>query len=124
MSMGTLVSNLIIIAIIVVILFFAVKYSIPHFKGEGSCCGGGSATKRVKPKKLTTVVANKRIRIEGMVCDNCAVRVANALNSLEAVNAKVNRSRGEAVVKLGKSIEGEELKATIEALGYKVVEIL
>ncbi len=69
-------------------------------------------------------MANKRIRIDGMVCDNCAARVANALNSLESVNAKVNRSRGEAVVKLGKSIEDEELKATVENLGYKVVEIL
>ena len=122
--MGTSVSNIIIIAIIVVILFFAVKNSIPHFKGQGSCCGGGSASKRIKPKKLTTVVANKRIRIDGMVCDNCAARVANALNSLEAVNAKVNRSRREAVVKLGKNIDDDELKATVEDLGYKVVEII
>lgn len=35
-------SDVIIILILIVILGFAVKSSIKHFKGEGACCGGGS----------------------------------------------------------------------------------
>ena len=41
--------NVIIVLILVILLSFAVKSSIRHFKGEGACCGGGSGT--VKTKK-------------------------------------------------------------------------
>ena len=34
--------NVIIVLILVILLSFAVKSSIRHFKGEGACCGGGS----------------------------------------------------------------------------------
>ena len=45
-------TNAIIILLLVVLLIFAVKESIKHFKGEGACCGGGSGTIRArKPKK-------------------------------------------------------------------------
>lgn len=39
--------NIIIGVILLVIAFFAVRASIKHFKGQGSCCGGGSD----KPEK-------------------------------------------------------------------------
>ncbi len=116
-------SNVIIIAVMAVILFFAVKGAIPHFKGEGSCCGGGSRTKLIKPKKLDHVTAHKRIKIEGMVCDNCSARVQNALNSIEGINAKVVRSRGEAYLKLGKELDDEAITKVITDLGYKVTDI-
>ena len=32
----------IILLFVLVIIIFAVKGSIKHFKGEGGCCGGGS----------------------------------------------------------------------------------
>ncbi len=114
-------TNIIIIIIIVLIVALAVKYSIPHFKGEGSCCGGGGGKdKLVKPKKLDKVVATKVFGIEGMMCDHCAARVHNALNSMEGVNAKVKRSRNCAYVKLGKEIDDSEIEKAIADLGYKV----
>ena len=122
--MNQVISNAVIIFALAVILFFAVKGAIPHFKGEGSCCGGGSKAKLIKPKKLGRVVSEKKIMIEGMVCDNCSARVQNALNSIDGINAKVIRSRGEAVVRLGKEIDDEKLKETVTDLGYKVLEII
>ncbi|MCR4691994.1 MAG: cation transporter [Lachnospiraceae bacterium] len=65
----------------------------------------------------------KRIRIEGMVCDNCAARVQNALNAIEGVSAKVRRSRGEAVVKADREIDADLLTGVISDLGYKVIDI-
>ena len=62
-------SNIIIIVILVIIICIAIKYSISHFKGEGSCCGGGSSVKKVKPKKLGTVAATWKVEIEGMMCE-------------------------------------------------------
>ncbi len=117
-------TNIICTVIIVVILFFAVKSSIPHFKGEGACCGGGGYKEKAKkPKKLKTIVSTKEIYIEGMKCDNCRARVQNALNEMEDVSAKVDLKAKRAVVKLGRQIDDEDLTRTISRMGYEVVSV-
>ncbi len=115
--------TLVIIVILVVILFFAVKYSIPHFRGEGGCCGGSRKEKLIKPGKIKNVTSTKVVKIEGMRCENCHRRVQNALNSIDGVNAKVNGEKAVAVVKLGRKIEDSELKEAITSLGYSVTSI-
>ena len=107
----------------VVILFFAIKNSISHFKGEGGCCGGSGKEKLVKPAKLENVIATKVVKIEGMRCDHCHRRVQNALNSMDGVNAKVNGDKQEAVIKLGREIDDNEIERAISSLGYKVVNV-
>ena len=122
-KMNGTVSTIIIVAILAVIVFFAIKNSIPHFKGEGSCCGGSGGEELIKPKKLKNIVAVKVLEIEGMHCENCYRRVQNALNSIEGVNAKVHGSRKQAVVKMDKDMENSELEQVVSRLGYKVVSI-
>ena len=121
--MSGTVSTIIIVVILVVILFFAVKNSIPHFRGEGGCCGGSGKEKLIKPAKLERIIATKVIKIEGMRCENCNRRVQNALNQLDGVNAKVYGDRAEAVVKLGRDIEDIELEKAVSGLGYRVIRI-
>ena len=86
--MGSLISDLIIILILLIVLFFSVKGAVSHFRGEGSCCGGGSEV-RTKPGKLDRVVSVKVLKIDGMYCKHCYARVANVLNSMDGVNATV-----------------------------------
>lgn len=121
--MNGTVSTIVIVVILVVILFFAVKNSIPHFRGEGGCCGGSGKEKLIKPAKLERIIATKVIKIEGMRCENCNRRVQNALNQLDGVNAKVYGDRAEAVVKLGRDIEDIELEKAVTGLGYRVISI-
>ena len=121
--MSGTVSTIVIILILAVILFFAIKNSIPHFRGEGGCCGGSGKEKLIKPAKLENIVATKVVTIEGMRCENCHRRVQNALNSIDGVNAKVNGEKKQAVVKLGRDIEDSEIEAAISSLGYKVTSI-
>ncbi len=116
--------NLSIIVIVILIVALAVKGSMAHFKGEGGCCGGGGDVRKVKPRKLESVVATRTITIEGMVCDNCATRIQNALNSIDGVSAKVQRSKNRAVVSLDREIDDRLLKQTITDLGYTVKEIV
>ena len=122
--MGSTLSTIIIAVVLVVILFFAVKNSIPHFRGEGGCCGGNGKEKLVKPQKLDNVIQTKTIKIEGMRCENCNRRVQNALNEIQGINAKVNGDKSQAVVKLGREISDEELTRAITGLGYSVTEII
>lgn len=115
--------NVIIIVILVIILIFAVKGSVKHMMGEGECCGGGSRQKKVKKKKLQKVLATKSVQIERMTCDKCRMRVENALNSVEDINAKVCLHKKEAIVKIGKEIDDGTLEAIIKKQGYEVVSI-
>ena len=117
--MGTVI----VVIVLIVIVLFAMRGSFKHMKGEGGCCGG-SAPKKVKKQKLTQVAETKTMKIEGMTCDNCRKRVENALNSLTGVNASVNLSRKEAVVKMEKALSDEILKKAVEELGYQVKTIL
>lgn len=121
--MNGTVSTIVIVVILAVILFFAVKNSIPHFRGEGGCCGGSGKEKLIKPAKLERIIATKVMKIEGMRCENCNRRVQNALNQLDGVNAKVYGDRAEAVVKLGRDVEDIELERAVTGLGYRVISI-
>ena len=121
--MSGTVSTIIIVIILIVILFFAVKNSIPHFRGEGGCCGGSGKEKLVKPVKLEKVISTKIIDIEGMRCENCHRRVQNALNSIEGVNAKVNGHKKKAVIKMDRVIDDSEIKRAVTSMGYSVTSV-
>lgn len=121
--MSGTVSTIIIVIILIVILFFAVKNSIPHFRGEGGCCGGSGKEKLVKPVKLEKVISTKIIDIEGMRCENCHRRVQNALNSIEGVNAKVNGDKKQAVIKMDRVIDDSEIKRAVTSMGYSVTSV-
>ena len=111
-----------ICGILIIVIVAALLGSRKHFKGEGGCCGGGGDVK-IKPKHLDTIVATKKLHIEGMSCVNCQNRIENALNGMAQVNAKASFKKGEAIVKLGVDIPEEELREAVEKLGYKVTSI-
>ena len=119
--------NVIIILILVVLLSFAVKNSIKHFKGEGACCGGGSGsvrTKKPKKKKLDGPVIGKRtIEISGMHCRNCVNSVTRALNSIDGVAAKVSLRDSRADVLLDRMVDDNDLRHAVEGAGFKVISI-
>ena len=119
--------NVIIILILVVLLSFAVKNSIKHFKGEGACCGGGSGsvrTKKPKKKKLDGPVIGKRtIEISGMHCRNRVNSVTRALNSIDGVAAKVSLRDSRADVLLDRMVDENDLRHAVEGAGFKVISI-
>ena len=119
-----MISNIVIIAVLILILAIAIRGTVKHFKGEGACCGGGgSKRKAVKPKKLDKVVSVKIVKIDGMTCKNCVARVQNALNSVDGISAKVSLGPKTANVKLGRDIADSEISDIISNLGYTVTEI-
>ena len=119
--------NVIIILILVVLLSFAVKNSIKHFKGEGDWCGGGSGSvrkKKPKKKKLDGPVIGKRtIEISGMHCRNCVNSVTRALNSIDGVAAKVSLRDSRADVLLDRMVDENDLRHAVEGAGFKVISI-
>ena len=114
--------NAIIIGILIIWIFFGIRSTVKHVKGEGGCCGGGSYVK-VKRKKLKQVIKQRTVIIEGMTCEHCKSRVESRLNALDGVAARVNLKKKTAVVSMEKDVSDEEIKTAIENAGYQVVEI-
>ena len=120
-------ADAIIILAVVIILVFALKGSIKHFRGEGACCGGGSGSVKTKKAKKKTlhgpVIGRRTIRISGMHCQNCVNSVTNALNAIEGVSANVKLKDNSAEVSYDRPVDVADLKQAVEKAGFKVVSI-
>ena len=116
-------STAVIVIVLAVIVFFAARSGLKHFKGEGGCCGGGGELKR-PPKKLNgTIIAKKTVHIEGMHCDHCKSTVERYINDIDGAAAKVNLKKNIAVVSMTRDVSDEEISKAVEEAGFKTVSI-
>ena len=113
--------NYIIIGIIIVIAFFAVR-TIVKRKGRKGCCGSGSDYKPRK-KKLQAVIATRIFVVDGMHCEKCANRVTEVVNDITGVAGVVDLKKGIVTVSYEQEVSDEQIKAKIERVGYTVTEI-
>ena len=118
-------SSLLILVLIAVVLVYAFKGSLQHFRGQGGCCGGGMQVKAKRERKFLRhrPLGKCRMQIIGMHCPNCATRVSNALNELDGVAARVNLHSGTATVSYDRPVTDDELKRAVWGAGYQVREI-
>ena len=113
--------NYIIIGIIIVIAFFAVR-TIVKRKGRKGCCGSGSDYKPRK-KKLKNVIATKVFTVDGMHCEKCANRVTEVVNDIQGCAGVVDLKKGIVKVSYEQEVADKQIKARIERVGYTVTEI-
>ena len=113
--------NTVIIGILLVIVFFAIR-TIVKRKGRKGCCGSGSDYKPRK-KKLKKVIATKDFVVDGMHCEKCANRVTEVVNDIPGAAGVVNLKKGIVTVSYELEVPDEQIKANIERVGYTVKEI-
>lgn len=112
-------STAIIIAILIIVLFIAVRSTVRHFAGRGSgCCGSGDY--KARKKRLAHVAAKRTFRVEGMMCQNCVNRVMEGINSIPGASAGVNLRKGSVTVSMEKEMDDALFIAAIEKAGYEV----
>lgn len=112
--------NAVIIAILIVAVFLTLRSSVKHFNGEGGCCGGGGGTIEDNKKLSQPEIGEKTIKIEGMTCDHCRIKVKNALNRIDGLAVEVNLKKGTARLHYSKEISDDEIKHAIEDAGYSI----
>lgn len=115
-------------AVIIVVLVVVVVFSIKSYmkKLAGGCCGaGGDQVKRIKPRDgdKNSYPCLKRVRIGGMTCKNCAIRVENAFNSREGFMAKVDLSKKTADVYMKNPADSSIIEEIVDRAGYDVLSI-
>ena len=65
----------------------------------------------------------KTLIIEGMMCEKCAARVKNALESVNGVKAEVFLADKKAVCEAPEGIDAELLSKAVYDAGYDVIEV-
>lgn len=118
-------STAIIVVILLVICFFGIRSYVKKLK-NGCCGGGGDEIKKIPPadSDLTHYPCVRKIEIEGMTCNNCAIRIENAFHKQEGFYAKVNRKQNCALVHMKKPVDDRELTQIVVKAGYTVKGIV
>ena len=121
-------ADAVIIIAVILLMVLAAKQSLKHFRGEGSCCGGGnSKASKVKMKEKILsgpILGRKTIKIDGMHCEHCVQNAMEAINQIQGVSAKVYLDTKEAVISYEKEVSDDVLRQAVENAGYKVRVIL
>ena len=108
--------NFMIILIIIIMIVIGIIYTVKHFKGESSCCGGGSY--KPKKKKLKNIKYTKIFKVEGMHCEHCKNRVEEMINDINGLAGTVNLKKNELTVFYEIDTEDSVLKARLGKAGY------
>lgn len=107
----------VIFIIVVLLLILAVKGSVRHFKGEGSCCSSSSGSSS-EHKKLADVIETKDFIIDGMHCGACASRVEKALNGISGVAVtSIDWKSGKTQLAFSRKISGQLLEKVVRDAG-------
>jgi len=92
----------IIIAILVVVLFFGIRATVKHFARKAGCCG--SADYKPKRKKISGVLYQKTFQVDGMHCERCKARVEEVVNDISGVAGKVDLKKGTLTVSYAEDV--------------------
>ncbi len=120
MNLATIIVGL----IFCVALFFALRGVVNHWRGDGSCCGGGGEIVAPPKKELQgTIIGEKVIKVKGMTCGHCKIRVEEMLNTIAGAAAVVNLHRDEALLSMTREVSDAEIREAMQGGEYEIVSI-
>ena len=120
-------SNIIVLSIVVVGLFFGIRRIVRGVTSGQSCCSDGASAHKVKRVKVSdTDAANYPYAVDlpigGMSCQGCADNVANALNGVAGTWARVDLASKTAHVLSKHPVDEPAYEAAVKAAGYYVMK--
>ena len=120
-------ANLIVLAVIVVGMFFGLRRIVASTHGK-SCCSDGASGKKAKKVVVTDTDPSHypysdELLNGGMSCDGCARNVTNALNALDGVWATVTYADHTARVRSKRPVDRDTLEMAVRGAGYFVVKM-
>lgn len=111
-----------IIIALALICFLAIRSYLKKI-AHGCCGAGGDNERRLRTADLSGYAHRYSVKIGGMTCKNCALRIENAFNRQEGLAARVDFRSGLAEVGSNAQITELTLRKTIVELGYSVEKI-
>lgn len=119
-------ANVLIILALAALCGYGAYSYIHKLRHGGGCCGEHEAA----PKRVKVEDRNRKhypytviIRVDGMTCGNCALRVENALNRLPGTWAEVDLGARQATVLLKEPPQEQLLDQAVRDAGYLPLSI-
>ncbi len=118
-------STFVIFLLVIMMLGIAFYLFITKRHKGDSCCSPGENIKKVPPsdKDKKNYIYTTYLEIGGMVCEDCARKVENSLNSLEGVMSKVNFSTKKAIVMTKEPPNISSFKGAVKSAGFVVLNV-
>lgn len=112
--------DLLILLLIILMCLVGLRTVIKHMKGEGGgCCNTSDKPLELKKKHHGPITNTLVFKIEGMHCENCRIRVQNALNGIQGVVAHVNLKKEQALLECEKRIDPYQVIWCVQEVGYQ-----
>lgn len=121
---GVLMESAIIFLVLVVMSIYAIK-SYAKRLAHG-CCGAGNEKEgkiRVQDKNTAHYPYCVKIKVDGMTCSHCKLKVENALNAKRGIWAKVDLQSESAFIRMKEPFSKQDLCDRITGAGYGVTDI-
>ena len=119
--MGAGIINVAIVTIVFVAAILVIRNYIVR-GGKGDCCGGADIVRSRGPrdKDASHYPFAYDVMVEGMSCENCSKRIANAFNSQPDTMAEVSLAEGVAHVRTKQAANPDDLRRVVRSEGYGV----
>lgn len=111
--------NIVIVVAVVVAAVLVIRGYVAR-GGKGDCCGGADVVRAKGPadKDASHYAHAYQVKVDGMSCENCAKRIANAFNARPGTMASVDLAAGMATVRTKEPAEADELRRVVRNEGY------
>lgn len=116
--------DLLLVCLLVVVVVAAAVVARRRATRGSACCGEREAApvrSRVADRSRSHYPYETTLSIGGMTCENCAIRVENALNALPGTWASVSISDHRATVRTKEAPDERTLRAAVSQAGYVVL---
>ena len=113
--------NIVIVVAVVIAAALVIRSYIAR-GGKGDCCGGADVVRAKGPadRDASHYAHTYEVKVDGMSCENCAKRIANAFNSRPDTMAKVSLAEGVAHVWTKQAANPDDLRHVVRSEGYGV----
>lgn len=113
--------DVIILILVVLLICFALKMTIKHFKGQGSCCGTSYTLSDSSVKKLENpIIGTYKIKILGMHCKNCEKNLEMELNKIDGLVSNADYEKEFVKISYDREINKEEIYKAIRKAGFEI----
>ena len=115
--------NGILIAVFVIAFFIVLRMLVKRFGVKRKCCGGKKTEKREGKTLDFEPIFEVTVCIDGLCCEDCAIRLENAFNRMNGVAANACHKAKSVVLLLGREFDEAEIRAVVSGCGFVATDI-